>query len=68
MNTRRVEVPIYAYIGGGVAFLFLAILLKPFTVINVGERGVVMHLGEVQEQILNEGLHPILPFLPTSKK
>jgi prohibitin 1 len=68
MNARQFQIPFYVYIGGGVAFLFLAILFKPFTVINVGERGVIMHLGEVQEQILNEGFHPILPIFTNIKK
>ena len=68
MNTRQSQAPFYVYIGGGVAFIFLAILFKPFTVINVGERGVIMHFGEVQEQILNEGFHPILPIFTNIKK
>lgn len=68
MNIRQTETPFYIYLGGGVVFLFLAILLKPFTVINAGERGVVMHFGEVQEQILNEGFHPIFPIYTNIKK
>jgi prohibitin 1 len=52
MNIRQAEIPFYIYLGGGVVFLFLAILLKPFTVINAGERVVIMHFGQVQSQIL----------------
>jgi prohibitin 1 len=68
MNIRRAETPFYVYLGGGVVFLFFAILLKPFTVVNAGERGIIMHFGEVQEQVLNEGLHPILPIYTSIKK
>jgi prohibitin 1 len=49
------------YAGGGILLLILAWMFKPFTVINVGERGVVIHLGQVQEQVLGEGFHFILP-------
>lgn len=68
MNIRTAQVPFYVYLGGGIAFVFLAVLLKPFTVINAGERGVIMHFGEVQSEILNEGLHPILPIYTRIKK
>ncbi len=68
MNIRHAQVPFYLYLGGGIVFIFLAILLKPFTVINAGERGVIMHFGEVQNEILNEGLHPILPIYTRIKK
>ena len=68
MNARQFQMPLYVYIGGGIVFLLFAILFKPFTVINVGERGVIMHFGEVQEQILNEGFHPILPIFTNIKK
>lgn len=47
--------------GGGLFFLVLAFMLKPFTVINAGERCVVMHFGQVQVKTLDEGFHFILP-------
>jgi prohibitin 1 len=68
MNIRQAQVPSYVYLGGGIVFIFLAIVLKPFTVINAGERGVIMHFGEVQSEILNEGFHPILPIYTNIKK
>ena len=53
-------------------FLFLILLtlviLSPFTIINAGERGVLISLGEVQTQILEEGIHPIIPGINTVKK
>ncbi|MBG1244273.1 prohibitin family protein [Nostoc sp. NZL] len=51
------------------AFLFLiTILLTPFVVVNAGERGVLMQFGEVQETVLSEGIHIIVPILNTVKK
>ena len=68
MNIRQSQLPLYLYGGGALVFLIVAILFKPFTVINAGERGVIMHFGEVQDQILNEGFHPILPVYTSIKK
>lgn len=55
-------------IGGGIAFLFLFLLFKPFTIIGAGERGVVMYFGKVQDKILDEGIHPILPVATNVKR
>ncbi|MEA5515960.1 prohibitin family protein [Nodularia sp. UHCC 0506] len=56
------------YIAGGVVFLFLAIMIRPFAIVNAGERGVVMHFGKVQDQVLDEGLHPIMPIVTSVKR
>jgi prohibitin 1 len=48
---------------GAVFFLILASNLKPFVIINAGERGVVMKFGKVQEGILDEGIHGIMPLV-----
>ncbi|WP_298921377.1 prohibitin family protein [uncultured Nostoc sp.] len=51
------------------ALLFLiTIFLTPCVIINAGERGVLMKFGEVQNQILEEGLHLIIPVVNTVKK
>lgn len=47
--------------------LFLLILFRPFTIVNAGERGVVMKFGQVQNQVLGEGIHPILPIVMSVK-
>jgi prohibitin 1 len=48
------------------ALLFLiTILLTPFVIINPGERGVLMQFGQVQNQILAEGIHLIIPVVNT---
>lgn len=46
----------------------ITIFLTPFVIVNAGERGVLMEFGEVQEQILEEGLHMIIPVVNTVEK
>lgn len=48
--------------------LILAIIFNPFVIVNAGERGVLMVFGQVQEKILNEGIHGIIPVVNTVKK
>lgn len=57
-------------IGGIVAFVLLMafLLFKPFTIVGAGERGVVMHFGKVQQQILGEGLHFYVPIYTSVRK
>lgn len=45
-----------------------AIIFSPFMIVNAGERGVVMEFGQVQERVLEEGLHLIIPFVNTVQK
>lgn len=52
---------------GGLFILILATALKPFAIVNAGTRGVVMKFGKVQEVILDEGIHPIMPIVTTVK-
>ncbi|HEY9671146.1 MAG TPA: prohibitin family protein [Waterburya sp.] len=56
------------YLTGGIVLLFLAILFKPFAIVNAGERGVMMRLGKVQDTVLDEGVHPILPIITSVKR
>lgn len=51
-----------------VFLLLIVIIFTPFTVVNAGERGVLMKFGQVQEQILGEGIHPIIPIVHRVKK
>lgn len=48
-------------------FLLLGILFTPFAIVNAGERGVLMQFGKVQERVLGEGIHPIIPIVNTVK-
>ncbi|MDB9446769.1 prohibitin family protein [Anabaena sp. CS-542/02] len=42
--------------------------MRPFAVINAGERGVLMQFGKVQDRVLDEGLHPIIPIVISVKR
>lgn len=46
----------------------ITIFLTPFVVVNAGERGVLMEFGKVQNEILEEGIHLIIPVVNTVKK
>lgn len=50
------------------AFLFLTILSNFLVIVNAGERGIMMQFGQVQEQVLGEGLHVIIPIVHTVQK
>lgn len=56
------------YLVGSVGLLLLAFMFRPFTIVNAGERGVVMKFGKVQSRVLDEGIHPILPIVTSVKK
>lgn len=49
-------------------FLILLLFFTPFAIVNAGERGVLMQFGKVQDQILGEGIHFIIPVVNTVKK
>lgn len=50
------------------AILALSLIFKPFAIVNAGERGVLMRFGQVQEKILDEGIHPIIPIVNSVQK
>lgn len=53
-------------IGAG---LFVALLVfSPLSFVGTGERGVVTHFGKVQEGVLDEGVHLILPLITSVHK
>lgn len=60
----------YFVIGGITLTLFVGITLlkSSFVTVNPGERGVVIRLGKIQNGILDEGTHPVLPFITSVKK
>ncbi|WP_332981932.1 prohibitin family protein [Microcoleus sp. A003_D6] len=55
------------YIVGGIVFIIAALIFKPFAIVGAGERGVMMRFGKVQDAILDEGIHPILPIVTSVK-
>lgn len=48
--------------------LLLALVSSFFVIVNAGERGVLMTFGKVQDTVLDEGLHPIIPIVHTVQK
>lgn len=56
------------YLAGGIVVLLGAILFRPFAIVNAGERGVLMQFGKVQDTVLDEGIHPIMPIVTSVKR
>lgn len=46
--------------------LALLFLFKPWIQVGAGERGIVQNFGAVQDQVLNEGIHFLLPVMQTA--
>ena len=65
-NSFPIQLGFYAI--GGLFFLVLFGFLKPFVIVDAGERGVVMRFGKVQDVVFDEGLHPIIPLVNTVRK
>jgi len=59
---------VYIAVQIALVIVFLAILSKFFVIVNAGERGVLMQFGKVQEQVLGEGIHVIVPPVYSVKK
>lgn len=57
-----------SYVVGGVFLLTIGLMFRPFTIVNAGERGVVMRFGKVQDAVLDEGIHPIMPIVTSVKR
>ncbi|MEG4073104.1 prohibitin family protein [Microcoleus sp. Pol14C2] len=64
---QNVQYNLALYIVGGIVFIIAALILRPFALVGAGERGVVMRFGKVQDAILDEGIHPILPIVTSVK-
>ena len=67
-STNKKNKDVYIAVQLTLVIIFLAILSKFFVIVNAGERGVLMQFGKVQEQVLGEGLHVIVPTVYTVKK
>lgn len=57
-----------SYVAGGIVLLVGALLFRPFAIVNAGERGVVMQFGKVQDNVLDEGIHPVMPIVTSVKR
>jgi regulator of protease activity HflC (stomatin/prohibitin superfamily) len=51
-----------------IMLLAVALLLSFFVIVYAGERGVLLQFGEVQSEILGEGIHPIVPIVQSVQK
>jgi len=60
-SSNKKNKDVYIAVQLALVIVFLAILSKFFVIVNAGERGVLMQFGKVQEQVLGEGLHVIVP-------
>ena len=67
-SSNKKNKDIYIAVQLTLLIVFLAILSNFFVIVNAGERGVLMQFGKVQEQILGEGLHVIVPTVNSVKK
>ncbi|MEG4250100.1 MULTISPECIES: prohibitin family protein [unclassified Microcoleus] len=66
-TVQSVKYNLALYIVGGIVFIIAALILRPFALVGPGERGVMMRFGKVQDAILDEGIHPILPLVTSVK-
>lgn len=66
-TVQSVRYNLALYIVGGIVFIIAALILRPFALVGAGERGVMMRFGKVQDVILDEGIHPILPIFTSVK-
>lgn len=60
-STNKTNKDVYIAVQLTLVIIVLAIMSKFFVIVNAGERGVLMQFGKVQEQVLGEGLHVIVP-------
>ncbi|WP_250125899.1 prohibitin family protein [Chroococcidiopsis sp. CCMEE 29] len=72
MQSSRIAVTdnfkVGVFLAGGIFLLLGAILFRPFAIVNAGERGVIMQFGKVQDGVLDEGIHPIIPVVTSVKR
>ena len=65
MKNSQVPYKLITYAGFGLLLFIILGMFKPFAIIKAGDRGVIMRFGKVQDTILDEGLHPIIPVVNT---
>ncbi|MBL1177871.1 prohibitin family protein [Pantanalinema sp. GBBB05] len=59
---------VYAFVTISLILLVLTIVASFFVIIGAGQRGVLLEFGKVQDQVLGEGLHVIIPLVNTVEK
>jgi len=68
MMTKEINQNVILAIGFVVALLVLLAWAGPVVVVGAGYRGVVMNFGQVQDEILGEGLHWRIPIMQEIKQ
>jgi regulator of protease activity HflC (stomatin/prohibitin superfamily) len=59
---------VFAFLRISLLLIGVAIVASFFVIINPGERGVMMQFGKVQDRVLEEGLHFVVPLVNTVQK
>jgi regulator of protease activity HflC (stomatin/prohibitin superfamily) len=67
-SAMKKNIVFYRAVRVSLILLLGIIIFTPFSLVNAGERGVLMQFGKVQEKILGEGIHPVVPLINTVKK
>jgi regulator of protease activity HflC (stomatin/prohibitin superfamily) len=53
---------------GAVAFLILFFILKPFTIVDAGNKGLKFRMGAIQNQVLDQGINWRMPLVESIKE
>ena len=56
------KVPARLMVIGGV-IIFILVFFRPWVQVGPGQRGVVLNFGAVQKQVMEEGLHVLIPVM-----
>ncbi|MDR1291531.1 MAG: prohibitin family protein [Planctomycetaceae bacterium] len=67
MSKQQVNVNPFFVIAGIVLFLIFLILYNSICIVEPGNVGVVVRLGEAQPNALEEGIHFVIPFITSVK-
>lgn len=57
------ELKIGGFIAGLVVLIILLVACNPIAIVNAGERGVKVTLGQVSDESYTEGVHFVMPFV-----
>lgn len=57
------ELKVGGFIAGLVVLIILLVVCNPIAIVNAGERGVKVTLGQVSDESYTEGVHFVMPFV-----
>ncbi len=64
-SSKKANKDVYAISRIILLLLLLTIISSFFVIVHAGQRGVLMRFGEVQKEVLGEGIHLIVPIINT---